>query len=210
MALPLPVYKGDSYIDPARVNAAIKGALVEVHFCLRHYRIKEKGGNRTIDSFSGLLQQIIILKDGVPKTDSGYYKRKNLLDGPYRPKPFQNSSISAIPSGIVASKSPTGSRLSSPPLPTHLTEDMRVPEAVKTPLVASGSKASDKKLAVPAKLIKDNDGVTMGTKIITTDVHRGINVGTANTAVDGTQVTHKSSARLRKSTEKDKGKNKAD
>jgi hypothetical protein len=25
MALPLPVYKGDSYIDPARVNAAIKG-----------------------------------------------------------------------------------------------------------------------------------------------------------------------------------------
>jgi hypothetical protein len=159
MALPLPVYKGNSYIDPVRVNAAIKGALVKVHFCLHHYRIKQKEGNRSIDWFAGIVQQIVILKDGVPKTDSSYYKHKNLLDGPYRLKPFDSPSLSAIPSEIVSNKSPAGT---SPPLPTQSTERMSVPKAVETTLVASGSKVLDEQLPVLA-------------------VHHNINIVTADT-----------------------------
>jgi hypothetical protein len=110
---PLPVYKDNSYIEPSAVNNALKGALVEVHFCIQHYRIKNKDADKMSDSFSGQVQQIIILKDGIPKSDN-VYKRKNLLDGPFRPKPFTGQpaiaqqilseppATAVIPSAIVA------------------------------------------------------------------------------------------------------------
>jgi hypothetical protein len=90
---PLAVYKNDQYVDPVRVNGAMKNALVEVHFCLRHYQIQEKGTGRAVDSFSAIVQQIVILKEGVPKPMNAY-KRKNVLDGPYKPKPFKSTSDS--------------------------------------------------------------------------------------------------------------------
>jgi hypothetical protein len=89
MAQPLPVYKDGAYVQPLHVNAALKNALVEVHFSLHHYRIKDKTADRLVDSFNGIVQQIIILKEGVPKPINPY-KRKNLLDGPYRPRPFES------------------------------------------------------------------------------------------------------------------------
>jgi hypothetical protein len=92
-AQPLPVYKNDTYIEPPAVNAALKGALVEVHFSIQHYCIINQDADKTSDSFSGQVQQIIILEDGTPKSDNAY-KWKNLLDGPFRPKPFNASSHS--------------------------------------------------------------------------------------------------------------------
>jgi len=124
-AQPLPVYKDNTYIEPRAVNNALKGALVEVHFCIQHYRIKNKDAAKTSDSFSGQVQQIIILQDGIPKNDN-IYKRKNLLDGPFRPKPFttapkltsQNLSGSAVtmvtPSTIAeTSNAPNDNRKAS-------------------------------------------------------------------------------------------------
>jgi hypothetical protein len=87
MAQPLPVYDKDAYVEPSGVNNAVRNALVEVHFTLKHHHIQRKDGSKPLDPFSGHIEQINILKPGVPLTISGY-KRKNLLDGPYRPKPF--------------------------------------------------------------------------------------------------------------------------
>jgi hypothetical protein len=83
---PLPVFKDDIYVLPPAVNSAMKGSLVEVHFSLKHYRIRKRD-SKPFDSFTGLVEQIIILKPGEPRLSTSY-KRKNILDGPYRPKPF--------------------------------------------------------------------------------------------------------------------------
>jgi hypothetical protein len=69
---PLPVYKDGIYVEPQHVNAALKNALVEVHFCLRHYQIKDKNSERFVDSFAATVQQIIVLKEGVPKKPNVY------------------------------------------------------------------------------------------------------------------------------------------
>jgi len=101
------------------VNGVLKGALVEVHFCLKHYRIKDSKTGRVLDSFTGLVQQIIILKDPVPK-QANDYKRKNMLDGPFRPKPFQaqiNPSTSTLPTPpLITASTITPAIL---PLPAH-------------------------------------------------------------------------------------------
>ena len=83
---PLAVYKDEQYIQPEAVNAALKYALVEVHFTLKHFCICKREA-KPLDSFTGEVQQIVILKSGEARS-SGMYKRKNLLDGPFRPKPF--------------------------------------------------------------------------------------------------------------------------
>lgn len=89
-AQPLPVYKDDKYVKPDAVNDAIRGALVEVHFTIRHYRIWKKATNNEpptcTDSFTGNIQQVIILSSAIPRPSTAY-KRKNLADGPFCPKP---------------------------------------------------------------------------------------------------------------------------
>jgi hypothetical protein len=54
---------------------------------LKHYHIQRKDGSKPLDFFNGRIEQVVILKTGAPPAVSGY-KRKNLLDGPYRPKAF--------------------------------------------------------------------------------------------------------------------------
>ena len=87
MALPLPMYSKKSYVEPSTVNVSIRNALVEVHFTLKHYHIQRKDSSKPLDSFNGRIEQVVILKTGPPPVVWGY-KRKNLLDGPYRPKAF--------------------------------------------------------------------------------------------------------------------------
>jgi hypothetical protein len=87
MAQPLPVFKDNAYVPPIGVNSALKDSLVEVHFSIKHYRIHKKD-SKPIDSFTGLVEQIVVLKSGEPRLPNSY-KRKNLLEGPYRPKPFR-------------------------------------------------------------------------------------------------------------------------
>jgi hypothetical protein len=62
----------------------MRGALVEVHFRLQHFHIGS--GGDAVDSFSGIFEQVVVLKLAVPKPTS-VYKRKQLEDGPYRPRP---------------------------------------------------------------------------------------------------------------------------
>ena len=66
------------------VNSALRNALVEVHFNIRHYKIGDH------DSFTAIPLQITILKDEA-LTITFPYKRKNIRDGPVRLKPFRTS-----------------------------------------------------------------------------------------------------------------------
>lgn len=43
-----------------------------------------------MDSFSAIVQQVVILKEGIPK-QMNTYKRKNVLNGPYKPKLFRST-----------------------------------------------------------------------------------------------------------------------
>ena len=87
MAQPLLIFKDDVYVPPLAVNSTLKDSLVEVHFSIKHYRI-HKRDSKPIDSFTGLVEQVIVLRAGEPRVGNSY-KRKNLLEGPYRPKPFK-------------------------------------------------------------------------------------------------------------------------
>lgn len=75
---------GQKFVEPADVPSALENALVEVHFSISHYRIGKDA--TSIDSFSAIVQQVLILKTGVPKKSSPY-KRKNFREGPVRIKP---------------------------------------------------------------------------------------------------------------------------
>lgn len=63
------------------VNDTIEGAIVELHFELRHYYFK----NKNQDSFNGSIEQLEVLQPGEapPLSD---YKRKDIdpRDGPVR------------------------------------------------------------------------------------------------------------------------------
>ncbi|KAH9025251.1 hypothetical protein EDB84DRAFT_1243267, partial [Lactarius hengduanensis] len=78
-AVPLSVFKGDAFVPPEQVTDVVKGALVEVHFKLYHYHIRNKG----YDSFNGSIEQIIVLQPGEIQHMSAY-KRKNVEEGPIR------------------------------------------------------------------------------------------------------------------------------
>lgn len=81
-AVPLPTYVYEKFVEPADVNNAIKGALVELHFELHHFAIRKAGQ----DSFNGSIEQIIVLRPGEARPTT-VYKRKNLRDGPILVKP---------------------------------------------------------------------------------------------------------------------------
>lgn len=83
--MPLKVYMGQHFVEPVDVSQFMDNALVEVHFAVKHYHIqsKESSGN---DSFSAVVQQVLILKPGEARSESPY-KRKNFRDGPVRVKP---------------------------------------------------------------------------------------------------------------------------
>ena len=87
---PLPVYKSNTFVEPNAVNSALKNALVEVHFNIRHYCIGD------FDSFTAVPLQLIILKDG-GQSSSSPYKQKNIREGPMRPKPFDAPPLLFLP-----------------------------------------------------------------------------------------------------------------
>ncbi|KAJ8583622.1 hypothetical protein M405DRAFT_845695 [Rhizopogon salebrosus TDB-379] len=57
-ANPLPLYHDNHLVDPSHTNAAINGALVEVTFGIRHWRIQD------FDSFQANIHKIVILRPG--------------------------------------------------------------------------------------------------------------------------------------------------
>ncbi|KAH9012439.1 hypothetical protein EDB85DRAFT_2159061 [Lactarius pseudohatsudake] len=104
-AVPLSVFKGDAFVPPEQVTDVVKGALVEVHFELYHYHIRNKG----YDSFNGSIEQIIVLQPGEIQHMSAY-KRKNVEEGPIRLKPslvLQTGTRSISNAGNAQSKTST-------------------------------------------------------------------------------------------------------
>ena len=81
-AVPLSVYADDNFVEPALVNNAIRGALVELHFELHHFAIRRAAQ----DSFNASIEQILILRPGEARPIT-VYKRKNPRDGPIIVKP---------------------------------------------------------------------------------------------------------------------------
>jgi hypothetical protein len=83
-ALPLRVYIGEKYVSVEKVNDTLCGALVEIHFELRHFTIRQKN----FDSFNASIKQIIVLQPGEAE-EASPYKRESELDGsePIQKKP---------------------------------------------------------------------------------------------------------------------------
>jgi len=77
---PLRVYVDNKFIEPAEVNHILANALAEVHFSLKHYHIQRPGEN-AFDSFTANIEQINVLKSGVPRARTAY-KHDNPRTGP--------------------------------------------------------------------------------------------------------------------------------
>jgi len=79
---PLAVFKDDQLVKAKGMNGVLQDALVEVHFELRHFFIRQKDE----DSFNGSIEQIVIIQPGVARSLSPY-KRRNLEEGPIHMNP---------------------------------------------------------------------------------------------------------------------------
>ncbi|EDQ99123.1 uncharacterized protein LACBIDRAFT_335350 [Laccaria bicolor S238N-H82] len=80
---PLAVYdEKDIFINAEAVPSALKGALVEVTLKLKHYNIRS-ADKPAFDSFTGGIEQIVVLKRGAPSPPSPF--RAQLKKGPTRP-----------------------------------------------------------------------------------------------------------------------------
>lgn len=73
----LCVYKGEKEVSPEQTNDILKGALVEIHFKLRHFQIWKPPYN----SYNGTMEQVIILQPGAPDSISAF-KREDNSEGP--------------------------------------------------------------------------------------------------------------------------------
>jgi hypothetical protein len=81
---PLRAYEGNTFIEPNDVVGIIGNALVEIHFSLKHYRIQREG-QKSFDSFTSNIEQINVLRRGIPKAPNPY-KRQNPREGPFQVK----------------------------------------------------------------------------------------------------------------------------
>ncbi|KAF8067620.1 hypothetical protein FPV67DRAFT_1764371, partial [Lyophyllum atratum] len=78
--LPLNVYdQNNNFVSPERVTGCLRGALVECYFRIKHHYIA--GGEVKFNTFSAILEQVIILRPALPKVPSPY---RNNRKGPYR------------------------------------------------------------------------------------------------------------------------------
>jgi hypothetical protein len=77
---PLRVYVEGKFVEPGDVNHTLANALAEIHFTLKHYHIQRPGEN-AFDSFTANIEQINVLKTGVPHARTAY-KRSNPRSGP--------------------------------------------------------------------------------------------------------------------------------
>ncbi|OCH87123.1 hypothetical protein OBBRIDRAFT_837650 [Obba rivulosa] len=80
--IPIPVYdKNDKLIPPSEYRAMLPGAIVEVHFTITHWHIKDrdakaKGHDNSTDSFSADVYAMHIVKPAMPFNPSTPRKRK--------------------------------------------------------------------------------------------------------------------------------------
>jgi hypothetical protein len=94
-AIPLRVFIDDKLTAVNDITNVLTGALIEIHFELRHYAIK--GTTTPLDSFNANIEQIIIIQPGEARPPTAY-KRSTDEDGPIRMNPIppalQHESVS--------------------------------------------------------------------------------------------------------------------
>ena len=131
-ALPIPVYENDdTYVPPLQVPARLKGVLVQVFFRLKHYLINNNDPTAKFNSFNGIIEQIIILRDAPSKLPNIY--RENIRAGPRRltvtQPTYEEQKKAAECSNSVPAPSPIDSSQNEPPssqtVPPSLTIDDR-------------------------------------------------------------------------------------
>ncbi|KAN0141070.1 hypothetical protein V8E53_000826, partial [Lactarius tabidus] len=84
-AVPLRVFLNEKLIDVDHVMDVLVGALIEMHFELRHYAIQ--GSTPPLDSFNANIEQIMVLQPGEARPPTAY-KRSTEDDGPIRRNPL--------------------------------------------------------------------------------------------------------------------------
>ncbi|RDB22881.1 hypothetical protein Hypma_009994 [Hypsizygus marmoreus] len=175
--VPLPVYDVDrQFVDCIRANSALRDAVVEVHFTVKHYGIRREPA---YDSFSGVAQQILILKVAPGKKTNRY--QVDFRRGPVNIEVFVDDVTDEIE---VPSPTSTGTIIGDPidnnvpdvPVagPSNHANALRLPPAALTPpenapsggeltageggseLDAPQKRAGDDLAAPPAKKTRDN------------------------------------------------------
>lgn len=68
-AVPLRVYHGQTFIEPTKVNDALRNSIVEIHFSLHHTFLSKQTPPR--DSFRANIKQVLIREQG-EDIDTGY------------------------------------------------------------------------------------------------------------------------------------------
>ena len=81
---PLHAYIDGHFIEPNDVNGILSNSLAEIHFSLKHYQIQHEG-QKGFDSFTSNIEQINVLKCGVPRAPNPY-KQRNPRDRPLNVK----------------------------------------------------------------------------------------------------------------------------
>ncbi|KAN0137727.1 hypothetical protein V8E53_004483 [Lactarius tabidus] len=105
-AIPLRVFRDEKLVNVNDIMDVLAGALIEMHFEIRHYAIK--GSDPPLDSFNASIQQIMVLQPGEARPPTAY-KRSTDDDGPIRMNPtlaaLQHESVSAqeVPASSPAS-----------------------------------------------------------------------------------------------------------
>ncbi|KAN0130933.1 hypothetical protein V8E53_011311 [Lactarius tabidus] len=84
-AVPLRVFLNEKLIDVDHVMDVLVGALIEMHFELRHYAIQ--GSTPPLDSFNANIEQIMVLQPGEARPPTAY-KQSTEDDGPIRRNPL--------------------------------------------------------------------------------------------------------------------------
>lgn len=145
----LPVYRAnDKFVLPEHVPDAIKGALVEIHFTVKHYTISK--GSRH-DVFSGIMEQIIIIQTAPPSIPNPY--RQKLTKGPYKitPTDIHADQIRAV-AAFVPSVNPypvAASLSSNAAMSPSLEPTAIIDKKIVEPANVEGSTSSSSKLTEP-------------------------------------------------------------
>lgn len=94
-AIPLRVYTKKKLISIEHVPEVLSGALIELHFELRHFEIAAK----KLHLFNGTIEQIMVLQPGQSRPAT-IYKRHTAEEGPIRMNPTLAALQDEAPSGV--------------------------------------------------------------------------------------------------------------
>ncbi|RDB17857.1 hypothetical protein Hypma_000843 [Hypsizygus marmoreus] len=164
--LPLMVYDmAGKYVLPEEVSSKIRGALVEVHFRVKHYFINNP--TEKFNTFTGIMEQITILRPALPRIPSPYRSRNKT--GPYRPPPtptrgeLKRAADTFLPAPPMSSSDiisklmtvPTGVPVASSSVSTTVSSASTVQLGTPIPTIANTSAAGITSSPSPSSTLSD-------------------------------------------------------